>query len=796
MSGRRRRDRSLPLDEPLVELGVPEALADEMRKQTTIDAIFKRKEPSTSNNSVYSAQTSSQIDSHEIEATILEPPPPNVNTTEVDISIRVHHHSKIPHIESTGEDTSYKIVRDPGLRHSIWDFSSEKQDEIRRAYLMAGPYQPILNVYPSSGPENHRRRFQASWFKLFHWLEYSTDKDSAYCLPCYLFTRPDGRPGSDVFITRGFDKWKKVNDGKNCAFLGHKGKDHNSQHNKAEKACLDLMNQAYHIQNVFKRQSTQEVLHNRLRLKTSVDVIRWLTFQACPFRGHDESLSSQNRGNFLEMVKLLASYNEQVSGVVLGNAPQNAKYTSPDIQKEILHVIANKVRHTIRSEIGEAKFCIIVDEARDESKREQMAIVLRFVDKKGFVQERFFYLVHVRDTSALTLKTDISKVLSNHNLNVKDIRGQGYDGASNMRGEWNGLQALFLQECPYAYYVHCLAHRLQLALVAASREVIPIHQFFSNLTFIINVVGASCKRRDELQAYHAAEIAQLVAAQELESGRGLNQMTTLKRAGDTRWGSHLNSISSLIRMFNSVRSVLSDITIGGSTYAQRGDVDAAYNMVSSFDFIFILHLMKEILQTTGDLCQALQYKSQDILNAMSLVSTTKKLIQKMREDGWNSFFGQVLSFCRKNEISIPDMSSNYPGSRGRSRRQKDPLTVEHHYRIEVFLAGLDSQLQELNTRFSDHTMDLLILSAALDPQDRYKSFNINNICELVDKFYPDDFTEQEKYHLKYELQHYELDVPYHVDLQEVKTIGELCQKLVETGESNNLSSFDRLLRFY
>ncbi|KAG9458270.1 hypothetical protein H6P81_002778 [Aristolochia fimbriata] len=401
------------------------------------------------------------------------------------------------------------------------------------------------------------------------------------------------------------------------------------------------------------------------------------------------------------MVKLLASYNEQVSGVVLGNAPQNAKYTSPDIQKEILHVIANKVRNTIRSEIGEAKFCIIVDEARDESKREQMAIVLRFVDKKGFVQEHFFDLVHVRDTSALTLKTDISKVLSNHNLNVKDIRGQGYDGASNMRGEWNGLQALFLQECPYAYYVHCLAHRLQLALVAASREVIPIHQFFSNLTFIINVVGASCKRHDELQAYHAAEIAQLVAAQELESGRGLNQMTTLKRAGDTRWGSHLNSISSLIQMFNSVRSVLSDITIGGSTYAQRGDADAAYNM---------------------------------------------------------------------NEISIPDMSSNYAGSRGRSRRQKDPLTVEHHYRIEVFLAGLDSQLQELNTRFSDHTMDLLILSAALDPQDRYKSFNINNICELVDKFYPDDFTEQEKYHLKYELQHYELDVPYHVDLQEVKTI--------------------------
>ena len=58
-----------------------------------------------------------------------------------------------------------------------------------------------------------------------------------------------------------------------------------------------------------------------------------------------------------------------------------------------------------------------------------------------------------------------------------------------MRGEWNGLQALFLNDCPYAYYVHCFVHWLQLALVVASREVIPIHNFFSDLAFIANIVG-------------------------------------------------------------------------------------------------------------------------------------------------------------------------------------------------------------------------------------------------------------------------------------------------------------------
>jgi hypothetical protein len=178
------------------------------------------------------------------------------------------------------------------------------------------------------------------------------------------------------------------------------------------------------------------------------------------------------------MLKLLASYNKDVKAVILENAPQNAKYTSLDVQKEILAIMARKVQKNIREEIGDSKFCIMVDEARDESKKEQMAIVIRFVNKEGLIKERFVDLVHVKDTATLTLKNSICAILAGNNLSVQDIRGQGYDGASNMRGEWNGLKALILNECPYAYYIHCMAHQLQLALVAASREVHEVHNFF------------------------------------------------------------------------------------------------------------------------------------------------------------------------------------------------------------------------------------------------------------------------------------------------------------------------------
>jgi len=50
---------------------------------------------------------------------------------------------------------------------------------------------------------------------------------------------------------------------------------------------------------------------------------------------------------------------------------------------------------------------LIVDESRDESRREQMALVVRFVDQEGFIQERFLDIVHVHDTTSATLKQEL-----------------------------------------------------------------------------------------------------------------------------------------------------------------------------------------------------------------------------------------------------------------------------------------------------------------------------------------------------------------------------------------------------
>lgn len=172
--------------------------------------------------------------------------------------------------------------------------------------------------------------------------------------------------GSDAFTLNGFYKWKKVNDGKRCAFLKHISC---SQHKDALAFSENLLNPEAHIGNILEKQSVEQIMKSRKRLKASIDIVRLVTFEACAFRGHDEKPNSSNCGNFLELLKLLASYNDELSHIVLENAPYNSKYTSGKIQKEILRIIANKVRKHIRSEVGDSYFCVMVDEARDESKR-------------------------------------------------------------------------------------------------------------------------------------------------------------------------------------------------------------------------------------------------------------------------------------------------------------------------------------------------------------------------------------------------------------------------------------------
>ncbi|KAI5335681.1 hypothetical protein L3X38_025815 [Prunus dulcis] len=109
-----------------------------------------------------------------------------------------------------------------------------------------------------------------------------------------------------------------------------------------------------------------------------------------------------------------------------------------------------------------------------------MAMVFRYVDKSGDRGIEHFY-----------------------------AKRQGYDEGSNMK-----------------------------ALVAMTKGNADIATFFTSCNSFVNIVRASCKRRDMLRDQLQMDIMEALEKDTLPTRRGLNQETCLKRLGDTHWNSH------------------------------------------------------------------------------------------------------------------------------------------------------------------------------------------------------------------------------------------------------------------
>jgi hypothetical protein len=82
-------------------------------------------------------------------------------------------------------------------------------------------------------------------------------------------------------------------------------------------------------------------------------------------------------------------------------------------------------------------------------------------------------------------------------------------------------------------------------------------------------------------------------------------------------------------------------------------------------------MMKAVIGITDVLCQALQQQHQDVINVMDFVRSKKRLIQNLRDNGWDELLSNVTSFCQRHSIEI--LGLNYVHSATRSVVQSNFL---------------------------------------------------------------------------------------------------------------------------
>ena len=139
---------------------------------------------------------------------------------------------------------------------------------------------------------------------------------------------------------------------------------------------------------------------NRWReiLQSVIAVIKFLSKQNLPFRGHREGSNARNQENCLENLKLLSNYstviNEHIFGTQLPKKSMTT-YLSPAIQNELIELLGKKVKDLILEEIKTAKyFSILLDSIPDVSHINQMDFVVRYVklDSNNEVQIKESFL--------------------------------------------------------------------------------------------------------------------------------------------------------------------------------------------------------------------------------------------------------------------------------------------------------------------------------------------------------------------------------------------------------------------
>ena len=192
---------------------------------------------------------------------------------------------------------------------------------------------------------------------------------------------------------------------------------------------------------------------------------------------------------------------------------------------KILQGILNSLKSKIVEEIGDRRFSVQMDSTQDTAAIDQENTVLRYVVGEE-VKERLFSVQNVMDASASGIFQMLKGNLEGHGLKMENIVGESFDGASNMRGQFNGVQKLIKDVSPNSIYTWCYAHVLNLAATDMVENIIAVKNLMGLLQSTATFFSDSCKRMNVW--------SEVLGAQAVGSAK----LKRLQKIGATRWWSN------------------------------------------------------------------------------------------------------------------------------------------------------------------------------------------------------------------------------------------------------------------
>jgi hypothetical protein len=317
-------------------------------------------------------------------------------------------------------------------------------DDNRTHVLQMGPVQPKEMQFPTTTFGTKNLKFQPGWYNKHAWLEYSEAEDAMYCFYCRLYGS-SGRCAQKEFTETGCRNWKNA--------LGEEGKllTHSRSNSHLFAAERFAFAQSVRpgvdeqLSDAIVQQRNREEIERKQNRKVAeiiFDCTRFLARQGLAFRGHLEDEESDNKGNFLELITFLTKYSPELQNW-LANHPANVSWLSPSLQNEMIDIAGHQIFTTISEQAKGKPFAILCDEVSDVSRHEYLSLMIRYV-AHGKIEESLMGLIRVHSITGASLCSAVVQRLSEYGLLLTNIVGQCYDGASNMSGQYQGLQVSLL----------------------------------------------------------------------------------------------------------------------------------------------------------------------------------------------------------------------------------------------------------------------------------------------------------------------------------------------------------------
>ena len=234
----------------------------------------------------------------------------------------------------------------------------------------------------------------------------------------------------DAFTSRGFATWKKAGE----RFTRH---EHSFCHTEAVKRLAEASSQASKstTSTMILTASQKEQQENRVALRHIFHAIILLSAQGLALRRRDEET-----GNLRQLLRTMAFESPQLARWLERQQQGRQTFLSPEIQRQVQRLLAHKVIRQLTAEVAKAGvYSVIVDETTDASRQEQVSICVRYVTDSLSAEEVFLGLYSTDATTGDALASLVSDALQRLQLPISGLRGQCYDGASNMSGQFQGM---------------------------------------------------------------------------------------------------------------------------------------------------------------------------------------------------------------------------------------------------------------------------------------------------------------------------------------------------------------------